>query len=212
VITPDDPGEVPTYRTDAVPVAPEEPSLPATVKLPRMLLLIPLGMVLLVAAGVVIAVVALGGDDGESGPLGGEVLTAQGYDDLVAAVADEAGSSRVFDAVLYPEYAVVSIPADETTQREESYYWDGSDLSSNDSKSTSSSERFDLTAVDGQVLVDLVARARTLVEEPTTWYAIVRAPDANGSMVSAYATNEYGETAYLSARSDGTVTYDSTAQ
>ena len=43
--------------------------------------------------------------------------------------------------MLYPTYAVVELPVDETSQREEYWYWDGSDLEPNDLKSTSSNER-----------------------------------------------------------------------
>lgn len=235
--TPEEPTEVPTYRTDPVPVEPEEPAAdppplvpygPAPTsladfsvapdagarvgKLPKALFLIPVVAALVVVIAVVGAIFATGGDDG--GVLGGdpepEVLTAQGYDELVAAVEEETGSTTVFDAVLYPAYAVVSIPVDATTKRQESWYWDGTDLRSNDSKSTASFDRFDLAGVDGAVVVDLVDQVRTLVEDPTSWYAIVRTSDADGATMWAYARNEYGETAYLGARADGTITYDST--
>ncbi|GAA1794549.1 hypothetical protein GCM10009795_045130 [Nocardioides hankookensis] len=231
--TPEEPPEpAPTYRTDPVPVEPEEPvvpygppapvpvpvaATPTPVRLPKVLWVIPAVVAMLVVVGITTAIIAAstGGDsdsatEAVAGGPGGDVLTADGYDELLDAVDDEAGSTWVFDAVLYPAYAVVSIPADATSQRQESFYWDGSDLSSNDSKSTASFDRFDMSRVEGQVLVDLVDRVKLLVEDPTTWYTIVRAPDQDRAVVWAYATNEYGETAYLGARRDGTVVYDST--
>ena len=231
--TPEEPTEVPTYRTDPVPVEPEEPyvapptvpygpaptdtSVPAPTRagrLPKVVLLVPLVAVLVAVVGVVVAIFAVGGDGEGSGVFGAdakpEVLTAEGYDELVAAVEAETGSTTVFDAVLYPEYAVVSIPVDATTKRQESWYWDGTDLRSNDSKNTASFDRFDLAGVDGAVVVDLVDQVRTLVEDPTSWYAIVRTADADGATMWAYASNEYRETAYRGAKADGTITYDST--
>ena len=60
------------------------------------------------------------------------------------------------------------------------------------------------------MIVDLVEQVQTKVEEPTSWYAIVRAPDDDRAVVWAYASNEYGVSEYLGARRDGTITYDST--
>lgn len=144
-----------------------------------------------------------------SAPAGG-VLTAEGYDELVAAVADSTGKPVVFDAVLYPDYAVVTTPVDATSDRYESWYWDGSAFSTSGSKGTAPYPRFDLTGVDGAVVVELVEQARALVDDPVSWYAIVRAPDESGAVVWAYASNEFSESEYLAARPDGTVTYDST--
>lgn len=67
-----------------------------------------------------------------------------------------------------------------------------------DSKGTSPYERLDLASVDTQ---------------PTSWYAILRAPDPNdGASICVYASNDYNESAYLSAERDGTVIHDSTKQ
>jgi hypothetical protein len=69
----------------------------------------------------------------------------------------------------------------------------------------------DLATVDAAVVVDLVEQVQRNVEDPTSYYAIVRAPDDDRAVVWAYATNDYSETAYLGARRNGTITYDSTA-
>ena len=60
------------------------------------------------------------------------------------------------------------------------------------------------------MIVDLIAQVRELVEDPTSWYAIVRAPDADRAVVWAYASNEYNESEYLGARRNGSITYNST--
>lgn len=187
-------------------------------KVSRSVVLVPLAIVLVVAIALVGGLVALiansTGEDG-SGPLGigeaeADVLSVDGYQDLLDAIRDETGGTTAFSAVLYPTYAVVELPVDASTQREGYWYWDGSDLTDNDSKSTSTFPRTDLAQLDPAVIVDLVEQVRTMVEEPTTWYVIVRAPDDDRAVVWAYATNEYGESEYLGARRDGTITYDST--
>lgn len=186
--------------------------------LPKAALVIPFVAVLVVAVAIVGSLLALtdvsqqvkeatGVDEDPSG----DVLSVEGYADLVTAVQEQSGGTTAFDAVLYPEYAVVSLPVDGRTQRYRSWYWDGSSLATS-SQGTASSPRFDMSAVDPAVLVDLVGQVQGLVEDPESWYVIVRAPDDDGATMWAYASNEFAETAYLGARPDGTVTYDSTVQ
>lgn len=176
-----------------------------------------------VGAGLVAAISGISGsvdfDTGTSTELplpgaeperGVNVLSEGGYGDLVEAVVAANGSSDAFEAVLYPAYAVMSLPVDASSQREDRWYWDG-DLESQDSKGTSSYERFDLASVDPAVMVQLVKRVRKLVDEPTSWYAILRGPDPDDHTIMwVYASNEYSESAYLSATADGTVVYNST--
>jgi len=143
---------------------------------------------------------------------GVNVLSEDGYRDLVRAVKKSTGSSDAFEGVLYPGYAVMTLPVDNMSQREDRWYWDGV-LEPLDSKGTSSYERYDLSSVDARVMVRLVKRVRKLVDEPTSWYAIVRAPSPDdGTTMWVYASNEFNETAYLSAKPDGTVVYNSTKQ
>ena len=59
-----------------------------------------------------------------------------GYRDLLDAIEDETGSTEVFDAVLYPTYAVGSLPLDSSTQRDASFSWDGA-LETRDETTTS---------------------------------------------------------------------------
>lgn len=139
-----------------------------------------------------------------------DVLSVGGYDDLVTAVESETGRTESFGAVLYPTYAVVELPVDATTQRETFNYWDGHVLRDQSSKSTSAVERFDLSSVDPAVVVRLIKKVRRLADDPTSWYAVVRAPDDSGVMIWAYATNEYNETVYVAARRNGKVVADST--
>jgi hypothetical protein len=136
------------------------------------------------------------------------VLSVQGYQDLLAAIRDETGGTQAFSAVLYPTYAVVELPVDPDTQRSNRFYWNG-ELDSQESFGTSTEQRYDLSELDPAVMVRLLKKVRALVESPTSWYAVVSAPDDAGSVLSVYASNAYSETAYLLATSDGTFTYES---
>ena len=127
------------------------------------------------------------GDDATVMPLPGvapedgvNVLSRDGYRDLVRAVSKATGSTDAFEAVIYPGYAVLTLPVDPTSQREDRWYWDG-ELDSLDSKGTSSYERLDLAS------------------DPS-----------DGASIRVYASNEYSESAYLSAEPDGTIVHDST--
>jgi hypothetical protein len=209
----------------AVPYGPPVPawSVPSSEELTRQnrpgraALVVPLVVVLVVAVAVVGGIVATVGaiDEQVSSPSAQpqearNVLTPGGYRDLVAAVRERTGSTTVFMAVLYPTYAVVEVPVDARTRREEYWYWNGRELTRNDNRSTASFGRYDLSAIDADQLVRLVRRVRPLVDDPTSWYAIVRAPDSDGAVMWAYASNEYSETAYLGAKPDGTVVHRST--
>lgn len=202
----------PTYAT------PEDRPADASGRISTRVLVLPLVVVLVVAAALIGGIVGLVGVLGDSDAIPAvadeegraDVLSATGYADLLDAVREQTGGTVAFEAVLYPAYAVVELPVDTTTNREEYWYWDGRDLSRNDSKSTSTWPRVDLASVDPDVIVALVGQVQQNVEDPTSYYAIVRAPDDDRAVVWAYATNEYGETAYLGARRDGRVTYDST--
>lgn len=136
------------------------------------------------------------------------VLSVKGYQDLLAAISDETGGTQAFSAVLYPTYAVVELPVDPDTQRSNRFYWNG-ELDSQESFGTSTEQRYDLSELDPAVMVRLLKKVRALVESPTSWYAVVSAPDDEGAVLSVYASNAYSETAYLLATSDGTITYES---
>ena len=151
-----------------------------------------------------------GGDRADSGPPslppgvdppeGLDVLSEAGYRDLLDAIEVETGSTEVFDAVLYPTYAVGSLPLDA------SFTWDGA-LETRDETTTSPYSRIDLATVDPAVILRLLDRARARVDTPTAWYATVRAPvGRDPAVIGAYASNEAGETVYLGATRTGRVT------
>jgi hypothetical protein len=134
-----------------------------------------------------------------------DVLSVGGWNDLVAALREKTGSTEVFTLVAYPTYAVVTAPVDTTSGRSQALYWDGEFGSAPGNGGTSMTDRFDLADIRPGVVIRLVTKARKLVENPTTWYAIVQAPDLEGASITAYASNEFQETAYIAATADGKV-------
>jgi hypothetical protein len=173
--------------------------------------------IVLALAGVVVSGIVSGipddrGGGGSSLPPGVEpsdglaVLSVGGYDDLLDAIEAQTGSTEVFDAVLYPTYAVGSLPLDTATQRDASFSWDGA-LEIRDERTTSPYRRIDLGTVDPAVVLRLLDRVRSRVDDPTAWYATIRAAAGRDpAVIGVYASNEAGETAYVGATRDGRVT------
>jgi hypothetical protein len=170
--------------------------------------------------GIIIGIIAVvravtdgvnGLDDGLDGVFDSgekpDLHSAGGFDDMLDALrAETGGGTTVMQAVLYPEYAVLTIPADETTKRYYSYYYDG-DLRKT-SQGTTDSKRFDLATIDPAVMVKLIDKAKTeTVEDPTMVYAIIEAPDqySNGAWFSVYASNSFSESGYFTADKDGKI-------
>lgn len=132
------------------------------------------------------------------------VLTQPGFKALLAAIKEETGRTVVFEAVLYPEYAVLELPVDLETKRESRYYWDGKELKAYDSFGKSSDARFDLSTINVAGMLRLSQKVREIIEEPTSYYVIVNAPDEfDAAVMFAYASNKYSEGGYLSADADG---------
>lgn len=220
-----------SLRQRLPPPVPEPPSVPATADLTsplsaagrtRSLPFVPLlgGLVTVVAAivGVVFLVNLLSGVDLDSAPSGSpppgsqpsptpaDVLSATGFRALLAAIQAQTGTTDVFDATLYPGYASVQLPVDRETRRQAYYYWDGVTLKESNSFGRSSNPRIDLATIDVATMQRLVRLARRQVEEPISWYVIVRAPDASDQAVLyAYASNKFSEGGYVSADARGKV-------
>ena len=134
------------------------------------------------------------------------LTTARGYDRLVREVEAKTGSTTVFGATIYPGYAVIEVPVDADSQRSFGYYYDG-DWQDWTGKGKATEERFDLSRIDGSTLASLVRKVSRKVEDPTT-YVIVNSPGRDeGVCFSAYATNEFTETAYIDARCNGEVVF-----
>ena len=178
--------------------------------------IIPFAVILLVAIGVIVGIINAATDDSgdsfidfpgveETEPP--QLFTTQDFDAMRDAIRAETGSTEVFSAVIYPEYASLEVPAEATGKRAYSYFYNGE--LNDPSKGRATFERFDLAQIDPAVMIKLVNKAKnTLVEDPTTWYVIIRKPAPpfdTGGWFSVYATNEFSESGYLEARLDGTI-------
>lgn len=174
------------------------------------------GMVIFipVVIGLIFAFRALSGgfdslDDGIGNPFDGgekpDMTTAESFDGLLDALREETGSTTVFDASLYGEYAVLWVPADKTSKRYYSYYYDG-ELRKTSQGSTDYA-RFDLSTIDASVIPKLFAKAQTLVENPTSTYVLISSPQEHdqGAWFSVYASNDFQESAYFTADKAGQV-------
>lgn len=133
-----------------------------------------------------------------------QLHTKDGWTELTDAVRNETGGTEVFRAVIYPDYASLDLPAEATGKRQITYYFRG-ELEEG-SKGSSSYGRVDLADVDLDALFALLEEAKTLIEDPDTWYLIVEGEfttfDDPPSM-SAYVSNEFSEGGYIEATLDG---------
>ncbi len=165
----------------------------------KVLLAVGLAVALGVGGLAVAILVASGGD--VSDPLQGvvppDMHSQEGLDELAEDLREETGSSLVFDVNLYPDYAVVNVPAKPGTPRADGYYWNGS--LDDWAKGKSDEEPFDLTELDGDLLDGMCADAKGLVEDPDTCYILVSRPDpgAGEGWFSAYTSNDYSEGGYI---------------
>ena len=144
-------------------------------------------------------------DQSPDQPAEPSVLTPQGWHDMVAALKTATGETEVFVVVAYPGYASIEAPDSRTGDRMRSYYWNGA-LSAA-SLGQTDARRFDLRTIDPEVVVRLVRRARAQVDEPTSSYAIVRAPGPtdDGAWIYAYASNAFSEGGYVAADRAGRI-------
>lgn len=133
------------------------------------------------------------------------VLSREGHRALVSAVVDRTGTSMVFGATLHPKYAVLEVPVDAGSTRQQSFHWDGHRLTALPVKGTAGTKRFDLAKYDVAVLLRLSQQARRQVAGPSSWYLILTAPDLDDIAVRAYASNEFREGGYLAATREGKI-------
>jgi hypothetical protein len=145
-----------------------------------------------------------GGDAGGDEPAyAGPLVAAKGFAALREALEEETGSTKVIGLTVYPGYAVAEVLEGSAPGRTRRLYYDGS--FSDSGLSTTTDRPLDLARVDPASVETLVRKVRKVVEDEDSWYLILRAPDADGAAVWAYASNPYGEGGYVSGRLDGKV-------
>jgi hypothetical protein len=141
---------------------------------------------------------------------GVNVHTVEGYQDMVDALRDETGQTYTFTTVIYPRYAVLDVPTG-VNERYEGFYWDGETLEKNTTRGSSSDDQVDLSLVDPNQIIEMLNTVRDRLDSPDSWYVVISDHELTDPQISAYASNDFGETTYLVAGLDGVVIYDSDA-
>ncbi len=103
------------------------------------------------------------------GENGVNVHTVEGYDEMVDALRDETGATYVFNAVIYPRYAVLNVPTG-VNERYEAFYWDGSTMEKNTSRGTSSDGQIDMAGIEPELLISALDTVRNRLDSPDSWY------------------------------------------
>jgi len=141
---------------------------------------------------------------------GVNVHTVEGYHDMVDALRDETGQTYTFTTVIYPRYAVLDVPTG-VNDRYEAFYWDGESMTKNSSRGSSTEDQVDLSVVDPEQLIEMLNTVRDRMDSPDSWYVVISDYELTDTQISAYASNDFGESTYLVETLDGTVIYDSDA-
>ena len=150
----------------------------------------------------------------DSGPLGGPgggdaspaqvpLISTTGFDTFRQDLRKETGSTEVVGLTVYPLYAVAEVLTDADKGRTKSLYYDGA--FSDSGLGTTTDKPFDVSQVDADAMVKLSRKVRKMVDQANQWYIVMSSPDPEGAVVYAYASNAYGEGAYISAKPDGKV-------
>ena len=101
--------------------------------------------------------------------------TAKGWSQLVAAVDEETGTSRVYDAVVYPEYASINAVVDEGAMRY--VYRNGSFDLFNSPVTAATHDPIDLADIDGELvegLADRTAKRQGMPDYESAYFIVNR--------------------------------------
>ena len=135
-----------------------------------------------------------------------DLSTAAGFEAMLDALREETGSTTVFEAGLYADYAILYAPADQKTKRQYNYYFDGAIRQTG--QGTTDNARFDLSTIDTRVVQKLLKKAETgLVEDPTTIYLRIKAPQEydKGAWFHVSASNAFTESGSFTADKTGKI-------
>jgi len=133
--------------------------------------------------------------------------TPEGFAQFVADMRAQLGTTLADRAVVYPEYASVTVAVPGAPARAQSYtYRGGMDGPSTAGTRDAKVPLVDVAAFDPAIALRLLAGApQSLnVTDPTSRYLIFE-DDGKGPHVAVYASNDFHETGYLVARPDGSI-------
>ncbi len=166
----------------------------------RMLILIAIGVVVIaaVAVGIWSVTKATRKASGDAP----ELLTAAGYDGLVADIEREFPSELVTQIGVFERHAVVYIPVDATSDRYRSFVYRNGDWRDLDS-GTERAAGFAPDQVTGRAVATAVADLRTRVADPTSTSIIVRAKGEDGACLQGDVANDAQEQATVRYTCEG---------
>jgi len=137
----------------------------------RIVLIVLVGFLLLCGLGIAGVVTAVFSGINNIGDSGGEapapsvnLQTADGWSELVAAIDKETGTSRVYDAVIYPEYASINAIADEGAMRY--VYRDGAFQLFNSPVTPAQGKPIDLADIEPDLVEGLPDKTAKLQDMP----------------------------------------------
>ena len=160
-----------------------------------------------VGVGVAIWATAGGGSGlGIHNPLDKPDMHSQaGIDDLVKSLDDGPGT-KVYNLVLYPDYAVaeVAVPGG-SGFRYKNYYFNGSLDDESIDGTAADAKSFDVADIDGSLLGGFCQRVEKLVDNAGDCYVIVDPSETKGdkTFYQAYVSNSFSESAYVTYDADG---------
>jgi hypothetical protein len=130
------------------------------------------------------------------------LYSADGWRAFVSAVRAESGTTEVYDAVVYPEYAAVALVSGDRAERR--VFRDGDFLESFRALTPATGNRVDLAAITPEVIARLpeLTADRLGVDDPTGTYMIINALPTD-PRISVYVESE-GGSQYRTYALDGT--------
>lgn len=148
---------------------------------------------------------AVGGTSGSSGPSievtqpsgapvlrpSTSLLSADGWEQLVTAVESESGTTRVYDAVVYPEYASIGLVADDAVDRR--FYRKGAWDHSVAVRTPAAGEPVDLSDIEPDVIARLPGETAEFfdIADATGSYLIINAI-ASDPTIMVYVQSDDG--------------------
>lgn len=146
-----------------------------------------------VAVAGAIAIFATVGSDVISGAAGVDPKEPDDFEEMVEALADQTGSTEVFSVGLYDGYAILYTPVDDST-KSIGWRWDGGGIEEW-TKTTSTDERFDVSAIDPAVIGDMCDPVLEQADgaTPGDCYVQIRKPASGDAWFSAGASDEFGQ-------------------
>lgn len=146
--------------------------------------------VVVAAAVAIFAAVDIGGITGAGSV---DPKNPDEFAEMVEDLEAETGSTEAFSVGLYDGYAIIYAPVDDSTKAD-AWRWDAAGIE-RWTKSTSTDPRFDLAAIDPEVIGGMCDSVLEVADGATAGDCSVqiRRPSSGGAWFTASASNDYGQ-------------------